>query len=178
MANQSAKKRIAENKKHLQKLAVFIIAANAVYFVLRLLVFGASTSWWHWVALAVCGAAYHFCYSGIRYMAEPAYDEQGALIDGGSDLNMGGLLEYYHDIIYILGGVQIASVVSDKFWLLALVIPAFAGYKLWTMVLYPYVFARRQGDDAGGGESPRSRRRREKAERKAAQPKYTAVRRR
>ena len=44
-----------------------------------------------WVALALTSTAYKLCYDQIRGMALPSYDENGELIDGGYDLNMGGL---------------------------------------------------------------------------------------
>ncbi|CAL5407163.1 unnamed protein product [Camellia sinensis] len=35
-----------------------------------------------------------------------------------------------HDVIYITGFVQHTTIISEKFWYIYLVIPAFAAYKL------------------------------------------------
>ncbi|THG03694.1 hypothetical protein TEA_018366 [Camellia sinensis var. sinensis] len=37
---------------------------------------------------------------------------------------------YLHDVIYITGFVQLTTIISEKFWYIYLVIPAFATYKL------------------------------------------------
>ena len=49
--------------------------------------------------------------------AEPTYGETGELVDGGADLNMGGMCTYYHDLIYLAAFVQIVSIFTDRAWL-------------------------------------------------------------
>jgi hypothetical protein len=54
--------------------------------------------------------------------AEPLYSESGELLDGGSDLNMGGVLSVYHDLLYLTAAAQLLSVFSSwAWWLLMLV---------------------------------------------------------
>ena len=48
---------------------------------------------------------------------EPTYTEAGELEDGGTDLNMGGLCTYYHDLIYLSAFVQIMAIFTDRAWL-------------------------------------------------------------
>lgn len=55
-------------------------------------------------------------------MTEPTYGANGELLDGGSDLNMGGLCTYYHDLIYLAAIVQIGTIFSSRFWMAFLVV--------------------------------------------------------
>jgi len=54
----------------------------------------------------------------------------------------GSLTEYTFDIIYIECVVQIGSIISSYFWLLLLVIPGFAIYKLYFSIIQPYLSSR------------------------------------
>ena len=45
-------------------------------------------------------------------------------MDGGADLNMGGMCTYYHDLIYLAAFVQIASIFSERAWLCFAVVRA------------------------------------------------------
>eukprot|EP00270_Netrium_digitus_P016320 TRINITY_DN5837_c0_g1_i1.p1 TRINITY_DN5837_c0_g1~~TRINITY_DN5837_c0_g1_i1.p1 ORF type:complete len:174 (+),score=50.90 TRINITY_DN5837_c0_g1_i1:110-631(+) len=172
MANQGAKRRKEENQRHLLLLQYIIVGVNVFYIVVRLSFMYSSFSWRHWLGLILTTSAYKLCYDQIANMAKPTVDERGELLDGGFDLNLGGLCAYLHDIIYITAFVQITSILSDWFWLVYLVIPGFALWKLWELVLQPYFFQHSQEEV----EDEKSRKKREKAERKAARPKYSKVR--
>ena len=53
--------------------------------------------------------------------AEPLYADDGELVGGGADLDIGGVASYCQDLIYISAGVQLLSAtISDKFWWLFL----------------------------------------------------------
>jgi hypothetical protein len=54
--------------------------------------------------------------------AEPLYSESGELLDGGSDLNMGGVLSVYHDLLYLTAGAQLLSVFSTRAWWLLMLV--------------------------------------------------------
>lgn len=56
--------------------------------------------------------------------AEPTYGENGELIDGGSDLNMGGVLSVYHDLLYLTAAAQLLSIFSRRWWYLLLLVSA------------------------------------------------------
>eukprot|EP00897_Mesotaenium_endlicherianum_P007622 jgi/Mesen1/6889/ME000353S05908 len=174
MANAGAKKRKEENERRLKSLLRVVLIANGLYLVLRLGVFYSSFKWQHWLGLLITSAAYSFCYGQISTMAKPFYDESGELIDGGFDIGLGGLCGYYHDIIFLTAFIQVVSILSDKAWYLYLLVPGFAFYKLWVLVLYPYFFAPRPQEEE---EDEKSRKKREKAEKKAARPKFSKARR-
>lgn len=116
-------------------------------------------------------AAYMIPYQQLANMAQPAYADDGDLLDGGFDMSTGGICGYLHDIIYITCFVQLASIISGKFWYIYLVIPAFGIYQ-------SFGFIRgflSQGSE-GEVEDEKTRKKREKMEKKAARPKFLKTR--
>jgi hypothetical protein len=106
-----------------------------VRFVLR----GASVTNWTWGGLAFSAAAQAACFLGLRSLAQPILGPGGEVLDGGADFDMrGGFAEAYQDILYVAIFVQAGASFSPWFWLLWLVVPAFAGFKLWGLVS-PYL---------------------------------------
>ncbi|PHU11095.1 hypothetical protein BC332_18025 [Capsicum chinense] len=104
-------------------------------------------------------------------MAKPSYGDDGEMFDGGYDMSTGGICGYLHDIIYITCFVQLASIISDKFWYTYLVIPAFAAYQLSGFIkgLLP------QGSE-DVEEDEKTRKKREKLEKKASRTKFIKTR--
>lgn len=92
----------------------------------------------------------------------------------------GNLCEYCFDIIYICGFVQITtSLFSDWFWITLLVIPIFAFWKLWPILIKPFLFGGGDGNENDDkSESKLDKKKREKAERKANRIKYKPMKRR
>lgn len=172
MANQAAKKRRDENVRHIRFLQRLILASNAIYVLVRLLILHSSFSWKHWIGLFFTSGAYKLTYDQLAGMAKPTFDDNGELIDGGFDMSGGGLCSYLHDVLYITVFVQLASILSDKFWFVYLVIPIFALYKLWQLVLYPFIF-QSSSEDA---EDEKTKRKKEKMERKAGRAKFVRSR--
>lgn len=75
-------------------------------------------------------------------MAQAKYTPEGALIDGGLDLNMeSGMSEHAKDLILFTSIVQSLSLLSNYFWLLWLLVPGRAFYMLWVNILAPWIFA-------------------------------------
>ena len=109
MANQGAKKRVEENAKRMRTLRIVFIVGLCALLLARvlLLVRGKSTSAWLWVGSLLSLATNWFMYSSIAGFAAPSYGADGELIDGGSDLSMGGMCSYYHDILYVSVFVQV-----------------------------------------------------------------------
>ncbi|RZC60108.1 hypothetical protein C5167_021868 [Papaver somniferum] len=171
MANQGAKKRKEENNKHMAKLLRVIIICNVIYVIVRLLIFHSSVSWKHFVGLLVTSAAYALSYKQLAQMAEPSYDDDGELLDGGYDMSTGGICSYLHDVIYITSFVQVMSILSGKFWYTYLVIPAFAAYKLSGLAK-----GFLSHDSEGVLEDEKTRKKREKLEKKASRPKFVKTR--
>ncbi|XP_048503845.1 uncharacterized protein LOC104899592 isoform X2 [Beta vulgaris subsp. vulgaris] len=116
MANQGAKKRKEENARHMSKLLRLIIGCNVVYILVRMIIYHSSFTWKHWVGLVLTSLAYAAPYKQLASMAKPTYTDDGELIDGGFDMSTTGVCGYLHDIIYITSFVQLASLISDKFW--------------------------------------------------------------
>ncbi|KAF4390166.1 hypothetical protein G4B88_005084 [Cannabis sativa] len=171
MANQGAKKRKEENSRHITNLRRLIIACNAIYFVFRMLIFHSSFTWKHWIGLGVTSAAYFLPYKQLDQMANPSYTDDGELLDGGFDMSTGGVCGYLHDIIYITSFVQVASIISGKFWYIYLVIPAFGVYQCSGFI--KQIFSRGSEGDV---EDEKSRKKREKLEKKASRGKFVKQR--
>ncbi|CAN6461747.1 unnamed protein product [Victoria cruziana] len=150
----------------MQNLLRLIVACNAIYVLVRLLIFHSSFTWKHWIGLLVTSMAYGLPYQQLSLMAKPSYSDEGELLDGGFDMSTGGVCGYLHDVIYITCFVQLTSILSGKFWYTYLVIPAFGLYKLFD-ASKGFLF---QGSE-GVVEDEKSRKKREKMEKRASRPK-------
>ncbi|CAN4084349.1 unnamed protein product [Withania somnifera] len=104
-------------------------------------------------------------------MAKPSYGVDGEMFDGGYDMSTGGICGYLHDVIYITCFVQLTSIISDKFWYTYLVIPAFAAYKLSGFIKG---FLPQGSEDVE--EDEKTRKKREKLEKKASRTKFVKTR--
>ncbi|CAL9766901.1 unnamed protein product [Musa acuminata subsp. burmannicoides] len=91
MANQGAKKRKEENRRHMANLLRLIIASNVIYILVRMLVFHSTFIWKHWIGLIVTSIAYVMPYKQLDSMAKPTYSDDGELLDGGYDMTTGGV---------------------------------------------------------------------------------------
>jgi len=166
MANAAAKKQKQKNEitiKNLQRISVIIYI---FYLLMRVGVYNESFSYLHWGGLIFFTVIYLVTYNGIVSLAAVEYDTQGELTYGGADLAGKGIVEYYFDLIYITWFVQVATVWSDWFWLIYLVVPTFAVFKLWDLI-GPYFFGAKEL-----AEDPKSKKAREKAEKKANKVKW------
>lgn len=171
MANQGAKKRKEENARHMSNLLRLIIGCNVVYILVRMVFYYSSFTWKHWIGLILTSLAYAMPYKQLASMAKPAYTNDGELIDGGFDMSTGGVCGYLLDIIYITSFIQIASLISDKFWYAYLVIPGFAAYKA-SGFIKGFLSHNSEGEE----EDEKTRKKREKMERKASRPKFSKSR--
>jgi hypothetical protein len=138
MANQGSKKRLEENAKRLKLLQYIIFISVALYSVVNLYLNKSSATWWTWTGFILCLVVYGITYSGIAAFAKPVFDERGELIDGGADLNMKGMCSYYHDFLYVTGAVLVLTCISAWFWILFLIPPGFALYKLCANFIVPW----------------------------------------
>uniref|UniRef100_A0A287CX17 Transmembrane protein 208 n=1 Tax=Ictidomys tridecemlineatus TaxID=43179 RepID=A0A287CX17_ICTTR len=77
-----------ENRETLKFYLRIILGANAIYCLVTLVVFYSSASFWAWMALGFSLAVYGASYHSMSSMARAAFSEDGALMDGGMDLNM------------------------------------------------------------------------------------------
>lgn len=174
MANKGAKKRKEENEKHMAFLRNVILISNAIYAVLRFGLRFRSLWWFHGVMFLVTSVIYKLVYDQLASMAKPEIDEAtGEILDGGFDMKTGGLCSYMHDLLYITSFLQVASILSDKFWWFYLVIPGFGIYKVWPIVYENFL----KPAPPEGPMDEKERKRLEKAERKANRPKFGKMRR-
>lgn len=100
-------------------------------------------------------------------MAQPIYGDDGELLDGGFDMSTGGICGYMHDVIYITSFVQIMSILSGKFWYTYLVIPGFGVYKSSGFIRG--LLSQGSEDEP---EDEKTRKKREKMEKKASRVKF------
>lgn len=144
MANQSAKKRVEDNRKRISLLFYIILGSAGAHILIRLILLrGSATRWTYITALGSLGTQL-FLFSSLRSMASmcieeclmrlmccltpslqhaaPTYSMRGELLDGGVDLKMAGVCEYMQDIIYLLALAQLLGMLTSWAWLLMLVV--------------------------------------------------------
>lgn len=114
--------------------------------------------------LCVC-----FCF------AAPHYSSTGELLFSGADLKTGGVLSYYHDVLYVTLFSQSLGSFFNYGWLFMISIPVYAIYALVVNVLIP---AWSSNDVASPPESEADRKRQEKHARQAARAQKFASQRR
>lgn len=145
MAGGGAKRRADENKRTLQLIGVYILVCTAVYGVVRLWLKGSTAAWGHYAGLAATLAAHALCYLSIAAVGRPVV-QNGVVIDGGGDLSK-GVIQYYFDVLYVTGFVQVLSAFTDWGWYVFLLVPGFGGYLLVTKVILPLMAASKQEEE-------------------------------
>jgi hypothetical protein len=171
MSNQSAKKIKQRNEQIIFRLKWITFFILIFYIFFRILYNFQSFSYLHWLGFILLIFAYLFCFYGIISLAKPIYNEKGELIYGGTDFSIGGVTEYYFDIIYISWFVQITSIFSDWFWFFYLLIPLFAIYKIFSSIIIPFFL----NSSENVIDNEKFRKKREKQEKKANRKKYIIV---
>ncbi|XAR65548.1 hypothetical protein NMG60_11009707 [Bertholletia excelsa] len=171
MAKQGAKKRKEENSRHMKNLLRYIIACNVIYLVVKAGIFHSTFKWQHWAGFMLTFFAYIIPYQQLALMARPEYTDDGELLDGGFDMSTGGVCGYLHDIIYITGFVQLTSIISEKFWYIYLVIPAFAAYKCFGFLKGFLSLGAQEGE-----VDEKTKKKREKMERRATRAQFMRTR--
>ncbi|KAL5021391.1 hypothetical protein ScPMuIL_000546 [Solemya velum] len=141
-ATKGQKQIVEDNKKTLQFYQYIMIGVSVLYFSVQYSLFWESfTALFMFLSTCVI-AVYVGSYKFLSGMAASKYTAQGALIDGGIDLNMeSGVAEHVKDIILLTAIVQTLSLLSNYFWLLWLLAPGYAFYLLWVNILGPWFFA-------------------------------------
>lgn len=137
MANQGAKKRLEANKKRIQLLQYALLGSFGIFALLRFVLFRSSTTTLHYVGFSLAAFSCYFCYATLSHMAKPLFDHTGELVDGGSDLSLGGLTGYYHDWIYISCFVLATASLSNYMWWTYIVVPLYGLYQLVVKVIAP-----------------------------------------
>ncbi|EFN59661.1 hypothetical protein CHLNCDRAFT_49457 [Chlorella variabilis] len=165
MAKGGDKRRLEENRRHLNKLRALVAGANVAFLVIRLLFRRSSAGKLLWAGWLLSGVICNVAYYMISQSLSPVYGPSGELVYSGQDLSVGGVLSYMHDVLYISLFVQLAGCATDWAWLTFLLIPAYALYMLAVNVLIPYWNTPKLRDMP---ETEADRKRREKRERQSA----------
>eukprot|EP00127_Corallochytrium_limacisporum_P004691 Clim_evm45s172 gene=Clim_evmTU45s172 len=136
MANQSAKKQAESNKQTLFSHLIMVIAAIVIHFLGHFAFRMSEVDQFDMIAFGICGAVQGACYFILFRSGNPKYGARGELVSAGTDLNMeGGILEYIKDIMYLLLLSQIISCYSYKAFYIMLLVPAYAVYKIFSLML-------------------------------------------
>eukprot|EP00295_Goniomonas_pacifica_P002442 CAMPEP_0175804850 /NCGR_PEP_ID=MMETSP0107_2-20121207/345_1 /TAXON_ID=195067 ORGANISM="Goniomonas pacifica, Strain CCMP1869" /NCGR_SAMPLE_ID=MMETSP0107_2 /ASSEMBLY_ACC=CAM_ASM_000203 /LENGTH=165 /DNA_ID=CAMNT_0017116237 /DNA_START=10 /DNA_END=507 /DNA_ORIENTATION=+ len=143
MANQAVKAKLKENTALLFKYFWIIILVNAAYAGVRFGLYGDTYTKWHAISFGLTSLIYYAAYATLKTHALPAHAADPEEIDHVGDLSQGGVIEFCWDAIYVNIFVQLTSLYSDWFWLLWLVVPAYALYALWGSVISPLLAAKK-----------------------------------
>ncbi|TMW57091.1 hypothetical protein Poli38472_003016 [Pythium oligandrum] len=156
MANQAAKKAQKASVSLSATLQQWILPINVLYIVYRLL--------WHYNSVTMWTLVGYGFLLGVTYLSF------SWVVSAKEE---GGTSEYAMDVLIVTLAVQAGLLISDYFWYLFLVIPGYFLY-LGGGMLLKYVFT----PDASEEEEldPAALKRKEKAERKAARPKFKMTR--
>lgn len=132
MAGKSSKKQAGRNEALLKRLHL-IVGVVVVAAILRRWVSGKG----HWMRFIMMNMGMFWSEYVLEKSGRPVYDkESGKLVKEGTDLSQeGGLTEYLFDLVYlsVIANAGTALLGTDKVWLLMLLCPAYAGYKLYSM---------------------------------------------
>merc|ERR1712080_545519 len=117
-----------------------ILGANGLFFV-TMTVLGRSFFPFDIAMFIVSAISYIGCFQFMRFMAKPSLTPDGSVLSAGTDLNMeGGLADNVKDMIILTAGAQAFSLITSWLWLLLLLAPLRAVFKLWTGVIAPWIF--------------------------------------
>ncbi|KAG6969154.1 hypothetical protein JG688_00005451, partial [Phytophthora aleatoria] len=154
-ANQAAKKAQRASASLSTRLQQWIVPINVLYFLYCVVWHYSSVTTWTLVGYVFLSLSTYLSYSWVV----------GAAEEGGSS-------EYAMDVLIITLFVQAGLMISSYFWLVYLVIPGYLLYHGGRMLLN-YVFTPDPTDE----DDPAALKKKEKAERKAARPKFRQGRR-
>ncbi|KAF4040704.1 SRP-independent targeting protein 2/TMEM208 [Phytophthora infestans] len=155
MANQAAKKAQRASASLSTRLQQWIAPINVLYFLYCIVWHYSSVTMWTLVGYVFLSLSTYLSYSWVV----------GAAEEGGSS-------EYAMDVLIVTLFVQAGLLISSYFWLVYLVIPGYLLYHGGRMLLN-YVFTPDPTDE----DDPAASKKKEKAERKAARPKFRQGRR-
>lgn len=134
MASLSSKRLASANEKTLNDLHILSIAINALTLI-SLFAFGRPKNKWIYMVFSAPSFALQYL---LERFGRPIYNTDRSnghrtLIKSGDEINNTGLYEYMFDMIYItwLCDILMLCFGSNYVWLLLLIIPAFAGYKVF-----------------------------------------------
>jgi len=163
MANASAKRIAQQNEAAVKSLRLGMIIPTIISLVLRFL-FRRGSLPPSKTSLAIYIVTFFpslFLSNYLIKIGTPRRDPTtGTLLSYGEDLNQSGVTEWCFDILYITWSCQVGSgAFGDWFWLLYMVIPLFAVFKLWSSLISPYLNANSStSEDLPTDKEPSSKR--------------------
>lgn len=143
MAGQAAKKQQRNATTTSEYYFYVVCAVTAIYVFFRVILNFKSFTKWNYIGLGFFCLIHKLTYSFIK-----------------DSLNMGVKYDYALDVFIVNCVVQVLTILSDKFWLLYLVIPGYLIYKVGSLILN-WVFTPEPMEDE------KTKKKREKMERKA-----------
>ncbi|KAI9278301.1 hypothetical protein BDA99DRAFT_491777 [Phascolomyces articulosus] len=136
MANASAKKLAIANDRILDNLRKGFMIVHLLFIGYRIIYNWDTFTTGTLVLYMLTTGVSMFMYSTLETTGRPYYDATGTLIKSGEDMNAEGLTAYMFDIIYVTWFTQVmVALVSYKFWYTFLVIPGYAAYKVFPMLM-------------------------------------------
>ncbi|KAG2339854.1 DUF788-domain-containing protein, partial [Suillus weaverae] len=185
MAHGAAKRIALQNEQALRNLRLGMFIPTLLSAVFRLL-FRRSSLPPSKGSLALYVVTYLPALFLSRYLERMGTTRRdpttGALISSGEDLNQPGVTEWCFDILYVTWACQIGSgAFGDWVWWFYLVIPLYAGYKLWSNFVGPMLGWSRGASSQsaeGGGEKETVSKRQEKLRKRSERgdPRVRSVR--
>ncbi|KAJ3374343.1 hypothetical protein GGF31_007863 [Allomyces arbusculus] len=134
MANSSAKRIAHANRAFLRALLYAKAAADSITVLVLLAVCGYPVIGWNWWPYYTAMVATAVLYRMVHGMGGGGVLTQAAN-DAAVDLAAGaGLHQYVLDVMYVVMGAQVLSLVSAWAWGVLLVIPAYAAYRVFGLV--------------------------------------------
>ena len=128
---KGAKQIKEENIQTLQFYMYIIVAASVFMVLIQFVYYYSSLRFKNWFLLSFSLLVYVLSMMTMKSMS-----------NSNLDLNMNaGIGENLKDIIILTAACQVLGCLSLYFWLLWLLIPCIAVYKLWVSVLAPWFFA-------------------------------------
>ncbi|KAG8736797.1 hypothetical protein FRC12_017447 [Ceratobasidium sp. 428] len=142
MANASAKKVASQNEVAIQNLQRGMLIANLLYWVLRILFNRPIVARGPTILYVLTLIPTVFLYRHLTTIGLPRREPNtGALISPGEDLAQPGITEWCWDIIYLTWGCAVgSSLLGSWVWWAYLLIPGYAGYKVYTKFIGPMFF--------------------------------------
>jgi len=142
MANASAKRTASQNESTIKYLELGLLVSTILSLILRLLFrihSLAPTKLSFWVHI-LSHAPSVFITRYLVRIGTPTRGESGLLISSGEDLSRPGVIEWCFDIVYITWVSQVGSAIFGEWaWGIFAIIPLYAGWKIWTMFISPYL---------------------------------------
>jgi len=138
---------VQENDETLAFYRNMILGANGLFFV-TMTVLGRNYYTFDIAMFIISAISFIGCFQFMRFMARPPTTADGTVVGPGTDLNMeGGLADNVKDMIILTAGSQAFSLLSSWLWLLLLLAPLRAVFKLWTGIIAPWIFQPAEEED-------------------------------